>query len=88
MPSVATPVLISASLTLSSNSQTNTHLCLSPPLQPVPIHAVIRTIATARIVMPKTIIRLAAGRYQFNETEQAMVSRWAGGGGGFEGKDD
>lgn len=24
--------------------------------------------------MPKTIIRLAAGRYQFNETEQAMVS--------------
>jgi biotin synthase-like enzyme len=25
--------------------------------------------------MPKTIIRLAAGRHTFSETEQAMVSR-------------
>ena len=42
-------------------------------LQPVPVHTVIRTIATARIVMPKTIIRLAAGRHTFTETEQAMA---------------
>lgn len=41
---------------------------------PVPVHTVIRTVATARIVMPKTIIRLAAGRHTFSETEQAMVS--------------
>ncbi|KZT50680.1 biotin synthase [Calocera cornea HHB12733] len=32
----------------------------------------IRTIATARIVLPRTIIRLAAGRQTFTETEQAM----------------
>jgi biotin synthase len=39
----------------------------------VPVHTVLRTIATARIVMPKTIIRLAAGRHTFSETEQAMA---------------
>lgn len=43
-------------------------------LQPVSVHTVLRTIATARIVLPKTIIRLAAGRHTFSETEQAMVS--------------
>jgi len=32
----------------------------------------LRTIATARIVLPRTIIRLAAGRQTFTETEQAM----------------
>jgi len=32
----------------------------------------VRTIATARIVMPSTIIRLSAGRQTLNETEQAM----------------
>jgi biotin synthase-like enzyme len=32
----------------------------------------IRTIATARIVMPTTIIRLAAGRNTLAESEQAM----------------
>ena len=37
------------------------------------MHTVLRTIATARIVLPKTIIRLAAGRHTFSETEQAMV---------------
>nr|CAA51253.1 biotin synthetase [Saccharomyces cerevisiae] len=31
---------------------------------------ILRTIATARIVMPKAIIRLAAGRYTMKETEQ------------------
>lgn len=38
------------------------------------MQTVLRTIATARIVLPKTIIRLAAGRHTFSETEQAMVS--------------
>jgi biotin synthase len=32
----------------------------------------IRTIATARIVLPSTIIRLAAGRQTLSEAEQAM----------------
>lgn len=41
-------------------------------LQPVPHQTILRTIATARIVLPKTIIRLAAGRQTFNESEQAM----------------
>ncbi|KAK1922406.1 putative biotin synthase [Papiliotrema laurentii] len=41
--------------------------------EPVPVHTVLRTIATARIVLPKTIIRLAAGRHTFSETEQAMA---------------
>jgi biotin synthase len=39
---------------------------------PVSAHALIRTIATARIAMPKTIIRLAAGRQTLSEVEQAM----------------
>uniref|UniRef100_A0A060T3W8 biotin synthase n=1 Tax=Blastobotrys adeninivorans TaxID=409370 RepID=A0A060T3W8_BLAAD len=34
--------------------------------------AVLRTIATARLIMPGSIIRLAAGRYTMKETEQAM----------------
>lgn len=41
---------------------------------PVAVHTVLRTIATARIVLPRSIIRLAAGRHTFSETEQAMVS--------------
>lgn len=32
----------------------------------------LRTIATARIALPGTIIRLAAGRQTFSEAEQAM----------------
>ncbi|GFZ51475.1 biotin synthase [Saitozyma sp. JCM 24511] len=40
---------------------------------PVSVQTVLRTIATARIVLPKTIIRLAAGRHTFSETEQAMA---------------
>ncbi|KAF9056643.1 biotin synthase [Panaeolus papilionaceus] len=39
---------------------------------PVAVHTLIRTIATARITMPATIIRLAAGRQTLAETEQAM----------------
>jgi biotin synthase len=37
-----------------------------------PFHTTLRTIATARIVMPKTIVRLAAGRTTLNEEQQAM----------------
>ncbi|GJJ09453.1 hypothetical protein Clacol_003676 [Clathrus columnatus] len=40
--------------------------------EPVPHHTIVRTIATARIAMPTTIIRLAAGRQQLSEAEQAM----------------
>ncbi|RXW17984.1 hypothetical protein EST38_g7871 [Candolleomyces aberdarensis] len=35
-------------------------------------HTLLRTIATARIAMPQTIIRLAAGRQTLSEAEQAM----------------
>lgn len=40
--------------------------------EPVSVHNLIRTIATARIVLPTTIIRLAAGRQTLSESEQAM----------------
>ncbi|BFZ57168.1 biotin synthase [Savitreella phatthalungensis] len=40
--------------------------------KPLPVHEVVRTIATARILLPKTIIRLAAGRINMPETDQAM----------------
>ena len=40
--------------------------------EPVSSHTLIRTIATARIVLPSTIIRLAAGRQTLSESEQAM----------------
>ena len=40
--------------------------------QPVPYQTILRTIATARIVLPGTIIRLAAGRQTLDETQQAM----------------
>lgn len=36
------------------------------------IHTMLRTIATARIVLPTSIIRLAAGRISYSESEQAM----------------
>jgi len=35
-------------------------------------HTMLRTISTARIAMPSTIIRLSAGRHKFSEAEQAM----------------
>ncbi|KAH0590378.1 Biotin synthase [Termitomyces sp. J132] len=38
----------------------------------VPYHTLLRTISTARIVLPQTIIRLAAGRNTLAESEQAM----------------
>jgi biotin synthase len=37
-----------------------------------PFDATLRTIATARIVMPKTIIRLAAGRTTLSEEQQVL----------------
>lgn len=40
--------------------------------QPVPYPTLLRTIATARIVLPQTIIRLAAGRQTLDESKQAM----------------
>jgi len=39
---------------------------------PIPVHTILRTIATARIVLPDTIIRLSAGRQTLSEIEQAM----------------
>ncbi len=33
---------------------------------------IVRTVATARLIMPEAIIRLAAGRYTMKEHEQAM----------------
>ncbi|KAJ3827405.1 hypothetical protein EV361DRAFT_110536 [Lentinula raphanica] len=40
--------------------------------EPVSYHTLVRTIATARVVLPTTIIRLAAGRNTMPESEQAM----------------
>ena len=45
---------------------------LNTALQTVSHRVLLRTIATARIVLPTTIIRLAAGRQTLNENEQAM----------------
>ena len=41
-------------------------------VKPVGHQTLLRTIATARIVLPSTIIRLAAGRQTLSESEQAM----------------
>jgi len=38
----------------------------------VDIFEMLRMIATARIVMPKSIVRLSAGRVRFGPTDQAM----------------
>ncbi|KAG8998441.1 biotin synthase [Tulasnella sp. 427] len=40
--------------------------------EPLKLPTMLRTIATARIALPGTIIRLAAGRQTFSEVEQAM----------------
>ncbi|KAG0229150.1 biotin synthase [Actinomortierella wolfii] len=40
--------------------------------EPVKVWDMIRMIATARIIMPKTMIRLSAGRVRFSEPEQAL----------------
>jgi biotin synthase len=47
--------------------------CMSLLLpQPVSIFEMIRMVATARIVMPKSMVRLSAGRVRFSQSEQAM----------------
>lgn len=38
----------------------------------LPFDAILRTAATARLLMPSSVIRLAAGRYTMKETDQAM----------------
>jgi len=48
------------------------HIYQIEMFQPVRYHTLVRTIATARIVLPTTIIRLAAGRNTLAESEQAM----------------
>ncbi|CAG8649548.1 9077_t:CDS:2, partial [Dentiscutata erythropus] len=40
--------------------------------EPVSIWEMIRMIATARIIMPKSMIRLSAGRIRFSHPEQAL----------------
>ncbi|CAL3971007.1 unnamed protein product [Diplocarpon coronariae] len=40
--------------------------------EPSPFDATLRTIATARLVMPRTIIRLAAGRITLSEEQQVL----------------
>ncbi|KAL1936332.1 hypothetical protein VTP01DRAFT_466 [Rhizomucor pusillus] len=40
--------------------------------QPVSVFEMVRMIATARIVMPKSMVRLSAGRVRFSVAEQAM----------------
>lgn len=40
--------------------------------QPVPIWDMVRMVATARIVMPKTVVRLSAGRQQMSTEGQAL----------------
>ncbi|KAI9445480.1 biotin synthase [Lactarius indigo] len=60
------------------NNEASNHLLplsvttLSITFQPVSHHVLLRTIATTRIVLPTTIIRLAAGRQTLSENEQAM----------------
>jgi len=39
---------------------------------PSPFDATLRTIATARMVMPRTIIRIAAGRTTLSEEQQIL----------------
>ena len=41
--------------------------------EPVDFPTMLRTVATARLVLCKSIIRLAAGRHLFSEGEQAMA---------------
>ena len=40
--------------------------------KPVEIFEMVRMIATARLIMPKTIVRLSAGRVNFSIPEQTL----------------
>jgi biotin synthase len=39
---------------------------------PVPVWDMVRTIATARLLMPQAVVRLSAGRVRFSHPEQAL----------------
>jgi biotin synthase len=41
--------------------------------KPVEIWEMVRMIATARIVMPKAMVRLSAGRVRFSQPEQVQT---------------
>lgn len=41
--------------------------------EPISFQDMLRTVSTARLVLPGSIIRLAAGRHLFTESEQAMA---------------
>lgn len=43
-----------------------------PTVKRITFDAILRTIATARLVMPNTIIRIAAGRTTMSEAEQIL----------------
>ncbi|RQM29780.1 hypothetical protein B5M09_009182 [Aphanomyces astaci] len=45
----------------------------SEDLPPVTAFDMARTIATARILMPKTMVRLSAGRMSFSDAEQGLL---------------
>ena len=40
--------------------------------KPVPVWDIVRMVAVARIVMPKTVVRLSAGRLEMNQEAQAL----------------
>ena len=40
--------------------------------KPLPVHEIVRVIACARLLLPKTIIRLAAGRISLSESDQVL----------------
>ena len=44
----------------------------APKERQLEFDAILRTIATARLIMPESIIRLAAGRYTMKEHEQFL----------------
>merc|ERR1711939_1087221 len=46
--------------------------------RPIPFDAILRTIATARLVMPATIIRIAAGRTTMSEAEKMLTTEAVG----------
>lgn len=41
-------------------------------MEPVSVWEMVRMVATARIIMPRSMVRLSAGRVRFSESEQAM----------------
>jgi biotin synthase len=54
----------------SENEQTATTTTKTPPVDALDM---VRMIATARIVMPRTMVRLSAGRLSFTKAEQFLM---------------